>query len=393
MVGTHRLVQKDVKFKDLGLCIIDEEQRFGVTHKEKLRERVRQVDTLTLSATPIPRTLNMALSGIRDMSTLEEPPADRQPVQTYVMEHEWPAVAEAIRRELNRGGQVYYLHNRVENIESTAGRLRQWLGEDVRLAMAHGKMSEQELSRVMQQMADGEVQVLVCTTIIETGIDIPNVNTLIIEDADRLGLAQLHQRSNVAVLHAGGGSGQGWGCRGHGAGELGVDAVGRDVQQDVHGGGGSPQQAALFHAQRQNGGIGGSVVSFQPEVEVALLSVLRLHLFDLFQVQLEVAHGLQTGGGIIHAQQASQLGLVDVAPQIPFRDQHTGQRIVVGDAAAQGAVKLPGIVQRLVLADVQAGEGLAAAAGLRVQLQLQGFRRILAVHPAGGAAELRQHLI
>ena len=193
LIGTHRLLAKDLVFKDLGLLIIDEEQRFGVTHKEKLRERVRQVDTLTLSATPIPRTLNMALSGIRDMSTIEEPPRDRQPVQTYVMEHEWPAVAEAIRRELNRGGQVYYLHNRVENIESTTGRLRQWLGEDVRLAMAHGKMSEQELSRVMQQMADGEVQVLVCTTIIETGIDIPNVNTLIIEDADRLGLAQLHQ--------------------------------------------------------------------------------------------------------------------------------------------------------------------------------------------------------
>ena len=187
LIGTHRLLAKNLVFKDLGLLIIDEEQRFGVTHKEKLRERVRQVDTLTLSATPIPRTLNMALSGIRDMSTIEEPPRDRQPVQTYVMEHEWPAVAEAIRRELNRGGQVYYLHNRVENIESTAGRLRQWLGEDVRLAMAHGKMSEQELSRVMQQMADGEVQVLVCTTIIETGIDIPNVNTLIIEDADRLG--------------------------------------------------------------------------------------------------------------------------------------------------------------------------------------------------------------
>ena len=193
LIGTHRLLAKNLVFKDLGLLVIDEEQRFGVTHKEKLRERVRQVDTLTLSATPIPRTLNMALSGIRDMSTIEEPPRDRQPVQTYVMEHEWPAVAEAIRRELNRGGQVYYLHNRVENIESTAGRLRQWLGEDVRLAMAHGKMSEQELSRVMQQMADGEVQVLVCTTIIETGIDIPNVNTLIIEDADRLGLAQLHQ--------------------------------------------------------------------------------------------------------------------------------------------------------------------------------------------------------
>ena len=193
LIGTHKLLQKDLKFHDLGLLVIDEEQRFGVTHKEKLRERAKQVDTLTLSATPIPRTLNMALSGIRDMSTIEEPPHDRQPVQTYVVEHEWPVIAEAIRRELSRGGQVYYLHNRVENIESTAGRLRQWLGEDVAIGIAHGKMAERELSSVMQQMADGEIQVLVCTTIIETGIDIPNVNTLIIEDADRLGLSQLHQ--------------------------------------------------------------------------------------------------------------------------------------------------------------------------------------------------------
>ena len=193
LIGTHKLLQKDLQFHDLGLLVIDEEQRFGVTHKEKLRERAKQVDTLTLSATPIPRTLNMALSGIRDMSTIEEPPHDRQPVQTYVVEHEWPVIAEAIRRELSRGGQVYYLHNRVENIESTAGRLRQWLGEDVAIGIAHGKMAERELSSVMQQMADGEIQVLVCTTIIETGIDIPNVNTLIIEDADRQGLSQLHQ--------------------------------------------------------------------------------------------------------------------------------------------------------------------------------------------------------
>ena len=193
LIGTHSLLQKGLHFKDLGLLVIDEEQRFGVTHKEKLKELSKQVDTLTLSATPIPRTLNMALSGIRDMSTIEMPPQDRQPVQTYVMEHEWPVIAEAIRRELSRGGQVYYLHNRVENIESTAGRLRQWLGEDAAIGIAHGKMAERELSSVMQQMADGEIQVLVCTTIIETGIDIPNVNTLIIEDADRLGLSQLHQ--------------------------------------------------------------------------------------------------------------------------------------------------------------------------------------------------------
>ncbi len=193
LIGTHKLLQKNVEFKDLGLLIVDEEQRFGVTHKEKLREHAKQVDTLTLSATPIPRTLNMALSGIRDMSTIEEPPQDRQPVQTYVLEHEWPVLLDAIRRELSRGGQVYYMHNRVDNIDSTASHLRQMLGDEVRVAVAHGKMSEQELSRVMQQMGAGEVQVLVCTTIIETGIDIPNVNTLIIEDADRLGLSQLHQ--------------------------------------------------------------------------------------------------------------------------------------------------------------------------------------------------------
>ena len=193
LIGTHKLLQKSVEFKDLGLLIIDEEQRFGVAAKERLRERSRQVDTLTLSATPIPRTLNMALSGIRDMSTIEQPPHDRQSVQTYVLEHDWGIVTDAIRRELGRGGQVYYLHNRVENIDSTAGRLRQMLGDDVTVAVAHGKMAEADLSRTMQQMAEGDIQVLVCTTIIETGIDIPNVNTLIIEDADRLGLSQLHQ--------------------------------------------------------------------------------------------------------------------------------------------------------------------------------------------------------
>ena len=193
LIGTHKLLQKNVTFKDLGLLIIDEEQRFGVKHKEGIREKTRQVDTLTLSATPIPRTLNMALSGIRDMSTIEQPPRDRQVVQTYVMEHDWLPVLDAIRRELSRGGQVYYLHNRVESIDSTAYRLQQMLGDDVVIATAHGKMSEHQLSQVMQQMADGEIQILVCTTIIETGIDIPNVNTLIIEDADHLGLSQLHQ--------------------------------------------------------------------------------------------------------------------------------------------------------------------------------------------------------
>ncbi len=193
LIGTHKLLSKDLEFKDLGLLIIDEEQRFGVTHKEKLRERTKQVDTLTLSATPIPRTLNMALSGIRDMSTIEQPPQDRQPVQTYVLEHDWGIVAEALRRELDRGGQAYYLHNRVETIDTTARRLRELLGDGAVVETAHGKMSESELSRVMGRMAEGEIDVLVCTTIIETGIDIPNVNTLIIEDADNMGLSQLHQ--------------------------------------------------------------------------------------------------------------------------------------------------------------------------------------------------------
>ena len=193
LIGTHRLLQKDIQFKDLGLLVIDEEQRFGVTHKERLKEISKQVDVLTLSATPIPRTLNMALSGIRDMSAIEEPPADRQPVQTYVLEHDWSVLADAMRRELERGGQVYYLHNRVDNIERTAARIREMLGEDVEVAVGHGKMSQEELSDVMTRMSDGEIDVLVCTTIIETGIDIANVNTLIIEDADKLGLAQLHQ--------------------------------------------------------------------------------------------------------------------------------------------------------------------------------------------------------
>jgi transcription-repair coupling factor (superfamily II helicase) len=193
LIGTHRLLQKGIEFKDLGLLIIDEEQRFGVTHKEKLREMAKQVDTLTLTATPIPRTLNMALSGIRSMSVIEMPPSDRQPVQTYVIEHDWGVVGDAMRRETARGGQVYYLHNRVETIGRTAARIQEMLGSEVSVAVAHGKMDEKELSEVMRRVVEGEAQVLVCTTIIETGIDIPNVNTMIIEDADNLGLAQLHQ--------------------------------------------------------------------------------------------------------------------------------------------------------------------------------------------------------
>lgn len=193
LIGTHRILQKDVTFKKLGLLIVDEEQRFGVMHKERLKEISKGVDVLTLSATPIPRTLNMALSGIRDMSVLEDPPRDRLPVQTYVLEQDDGALFEAMRRELGRGGQVYYLHNRVESIERTASKIRAALGEGVSVATAHGQMSEHELSEVMAAVERGEVQVLVCTTIIETGIDIPNVNTLIVEDADRYGLSQLHQ--------------------------------------------------------------------------------------------------------------------------------------------------------------------------------------------------------
>ncbi len=192
IIGTHKLLQKSVEFKDLGLLIVDEEQRFGVSHKERLKEISKGVDVLTLSATPIPRTLNMALSGIRDMSTIEEPPADRYPVQTYVMEHNNPVLDDAIRREVERGGQVYYLHNRVETIDQCAAALTKRI-PGLQVAVAHGKMGEEALSDVMRSMADGDIQVLVCTTIIETGLDIANVNTLIIENADRFGLSQLHQ--------------------------------------------------------------------------------------------------------------------------------------------------------------------------------------------------------
>ncbi|MBE6925915.1 MAG: transcription-repair coupling factor [Ruminococcaceae bacterium] len=192
IVGTHKLLQKGVEYKDLGLLIVDEEQRFGVSHKERLKEISQGVDVLTLSATPIPRTLNMALSGIRDMSTIEQPPADRYPVQTFVMEHSDAVLDDAIRREIIRGGQVYYLHNRVETIDQCAAALKRRI-PGIQVAVAHGKMGEDALGDVMQSMASGDIQVLVCTTIIETGLDIPNANTLIIENADRFGLSQLHQ--------------------------------------------------------------------------------------------------------------------------------------------------------------------------------------------------------
>lgn len=192
VVGTHRLVSKDVRFRDLGLVIIDEEQRFGVAQKEKLKAMCKSADVLTLSATPIPRTLNMALSGIRDMSVIEEAPHDRHPVQTYVLEYDPGVITDAIRRELRRGGQVYYLHNDVASIARTAARIQQSIPE-ARIGIGHGKMNEEELSEVWRQLLDHEIDVLVCTTIIETGVDVPSANTLIIENADRMGLSQLHQ--------------------------------------------------------------------------------------------------------------------------------------------------------------------------------------------------------
>ena len=191
-MGTHRLLSNDVKFKDLGLVIIDEEQRFGVKHKEKLKENFIGVDMLTLSATPIPRTLNMALSGIRDMSTIEMPPTERRPVETYVLEYDDGIIAEAIKKELARGGQVYYLHNRVDNIDECAARVGK-LVPGARVGVAHGKMTEEQISTVWQQLLDAEIDILVCTTLIETGVDVRNCNTLIIENADRMGLSQLYQ--------------------------------------------------------------------------------------------------------------------------------------------------------------------------------------------------------
>ena len=192
IVGTHRIVSKDVVFRDLGLVIIDEEQRFGVAHKEKLKQISYNVDVLTLTATPIPRTLNMAMSGIRDMSILEEAPGERFPVQTYVLEYDDMIIAEAIKKELRRGGQVFFLHNRVETIHQTAARVAA-MAPDARVAVAHGQMDREMMSDIWRSMVDGDVDVLVSTTIIETGIDVPNANTLIIEHADHMGLSQLHQ--------------------------------------------------------------------------------------------------------------------------------------------------------------------------------------------------------
>ena len=192
IVGTHRLVSKDVEFRDLGLVIIDEEQRFGVAHKEKLKQISANVDVLTLTATPIPRTLNMAMSGIRDMSVLDEAPGDRFPVQTFVMEYDELIITEAIKKELRRGGQVFFLHNTVDDIDAVAMRIQRSV-PDARIAVAHGQMDKEQLSDIWRGMVMGEIDILVSTTIIESGVDVPNANTLIIDHADRLGLSQLHQ--------------------------------------------------------------------------------------------------------------------------------------------------------------------------------------------------------
>ncbi len=192
VIGTHRVLSKDIEFKNLGLLIVDEEQRFGVTHKEKIKQLKGNVDVLTLTATPIPRTLHMSLIGIRDMSVLDEPPVDRLPIQTYVLEHNEEIIREAINRELARDGQVYYVFNRVNGIDEMANKIAKLVPE-ANVAFAHGQMSERELERIMYGFINGEIDVLVSTTIIETGLDISNVNTMIIDDADRLGLSQLYQ--------------------------------------------------------------------------------------------------------------------------------------------------------------------------------------------------------
>jgi transcription-repair coupling factor (superfamily II helicase) len=192
VIGTHRLIQKDVGFKDLGLLIIDEEQRFGVTHKEKLKQMRKEVDVLTLTATPIPRTLYMSLTGVRDMSTIDTPPEERLPVKTHVGEYDETLIRQAILRELDRGGQVYFVHNRVRSIRPIAQRLERIVPEAT-LAIGHGQMPEAKLEQVMLDFAAGKVDILVCTSIIESGLDIPNVNTLIVNRANQFGLADLYQ--------------------------------------------------------------------------------------------------------------------------------------------------------------------------------------------------------
>ena len=208
IIGTHSLLQKDMEFKDLGLLIIDEEQRFGVTQKEKIKKLKNNVDVLTMTATPIPRTMHMSIVGIRDMSVIYEPPQNRRPIQTYVLEYDEEVIKEAIIKEIERGGQIFYLYNRVEGIERKASEISKLVPE-ARVAFAHGQMTSNQLENIMKDFVDGNVDVIICTTILESGIDIPNANTIIVEDADRLGLAQLYQirgrvgRSDkVASLHS-----------------------------------------------------------------------------------------------------------------------------------------------------------------------------------------------
>ena len=192
IIGTHSLLQKDMEFKDLGLLIIDEEQRFGVTQKEKIKKLKNNVDVLTMTATPIPRTMHMSIVGIRDMSVIYEPPQNRRPIQTYVLEYDEEVIKEAIIKEIERGGQVFYLYNRVEGIERKASEISKLVPE-ARVAFAHGQMTSNQLENIMKDFVDGNIDVIICTTILESGIDIPNANTIIVEDADRLGLAQLYQ--------------------------------------------------------------------------------------------------------------------------------------------------------------------------------------------------------
>ena len=192
VVGTHRLLSEDVNFKDLGLLIIDEEHRFGVKDKEKIKKLRTNIDVLTMTATPIPRTLHMSIVGVRDMSVIYEPPHNRKPVQTYVLEYDQEVITEAITKEIERGGQVFYLFNQVEGIEKKANEISMFVPE-AKVGFAHGKMSGRELEEIMESFINHEINVLVCTTILESGIDIPNANTIIVENADRLGLAQLYQ--------------------------------------------------------------------------------------------------------------------------------------------------------------------------------------------------------
>lgn len=192
LIGTHRILQKDIQFKDLGLLIIDEEQRFGVSHKEKIKKIRKNVDVLTLSATPIPRTLHMSLVGVRDISVIETPPEERYPIQTYVVEYNDQLIRDAILREINRNGQIYFVYNRVENIKEIASYISKLVPE-AKIAIAHGQMQERELENIIMDFMDGKYDVLVTTTIIETGMDIQNVNTMIIYDADKMGLSQLYQ--------------------------------------------------------------------------------------------------------------------------------------------------------------------------------------------------------